>query len=76
MDQYNTFGFNIDLAADFAELKTFLNAHGIEFGVIITDLQWNSQLWEPGSYTDQVYYDAAMDWNDAVNATGVPCRLS
>ena len=71
VDQYNTFGFDIDIAADFAELETFLDTHGIEFGVIITDLQWNSQLWEPGSYTDQVYYDAAMDWNDAVNATGV-----
>ena len=71
VDQYIGLGFDIDLAADFAELKSFLNARGIEFGVIITDVYWNSQLWEPGSYTDQTYYDRTMAWVNTVDATNV-----
>jgi hypothetical protein len=71
VDQYIGFGFDIDLAADFMELKTFLNARGIEFGVIFTDVYWNSQLWEPGTYTDQTYYDGTMAWVNTVAATNV-----
>jgi hypothetical protein len=71
VDQYIGFGFDIDLAADVMELKSFLNAHGIEFGVIFTDAYCNSQLWEPGTYTDQTYYDRTMAWVDTVTATNV-----
>jgi hypothetical protein len=71
VDQYIGLGFDIDLAADFAELKSFLNARGIEFGVIITDVYGHSQLWEPGSYTDQTYYDRTMAWVNTVDATNV-----
>jgi hypothetical protein len=71
VDQYIGFGFDIDLAADFMELKSFLNARGIEFGVIVTDVYWNSQLWEPGTYTDQTYYDGTMAWVNTVKETNV-----
>jgi hypothetical protein len=71
VDQYIGFGFDIDLAADFMELKSFLNARGIEFGVIITDVYGNSQLWEPGTYTDQTYYDRTMMWVNTVTETNV-----
>jgi len=71
VDQYNSWGITIDIAADFAELKTFLDAHGIAFGVIFTDIQWNSQLWEEGTYDDQTYYDGTMGWIDIVESTGV-----
>jgi hypothetical protein len=71
VDQYIGFGFDINIAADFAELKSFLNAHGIEFGVILTDAYAGSQLWEPGTYTDQTYYDRTMAWVDTVTATNV-----
>jgi hypothetical protein len=71
VDQYIGFGFDIDMAADFLELKSFLNARGIEFGVIVTDVYWDSQLWEPGTYTDQTYYDGTMAWVNTVAATNV-----
>jgi len=71
LDQYNGFGFDIDPAADFTELKAFLNARGVEFGVIITDAYHGSLLWEPGTYTDQTYYDRTMAWANTVAATNV-----
>jgi hypothetical protein len=71
VDQYNDFGFNIDVASDFAELKSFLSARGIEFGVILTDIYWDSRLWEEGEYTDHTYYDQTMDWVNSVYATNV-----
>jgi len=71
VDQYIDFGFGLDVAADFMELKSFLTARGIEFGVIVTDVYWASQLWEPGTYTDQTYYDRTMAWANTVAATNV-----
>ncbi|MBU8920244.1 MAG: T9SS type A sorting domain-containing protein [Bacteroidales bacterium] len=71
VDQYNSWGIVTDIASDFAELKSFLEDRGIAFGVIITDIQWNSQLWEPDAYDDQTYYEGAIDWSESVNATGV-----
>jgi hypothetical protein len=71
VDQYIGLGFDVDVAADFMELKSFLNNRGIDFGVIVTDVYWNSQLWEPGTYTDQTYYDQTMAWAGTVAATDV-----
>lgn len=71
VDQYNALGIVTDVAADFMELKSFLDTRGIAFGVIFTDIQWNSQLWEPGTYDDQTYYDGTMEWIDFVNLAGV-----
>ena len=70
VQQYINLGFDVDIADDFAELQTFLNARGIDFGVILIDLGWNAQLWEPGTYTDQTYYDGTMDWVNTIRATG------
>jgi len=69
--QYNAWGITVDMAADFAELEAWLDARGIDFGVIFTDLQWNSQLWEPGTYTDQTYYEEAMAMVNMVEAMNV-----
>ncbi len=71
IDQYIAFGLDIDLAADLAELKSFLEARGIAFGVIFTDIYWNSQIWEPDEYDDQTYYNGTIDWVNTVEATGV-----
>jgi len=69
--QYNSLGITTDMAADFAELEAWLGARGIDFGVIFTDLEWNGQLWEPGTYTDQTYYDNTMAMVNQVEAMGV-----
>jgi hypothetical protein len=71
LDQYNSWGMNIDFGADLLELKTFLEPRGIELGVIFTDIYCNSQLWEPDTYDDETYYDATLDWLNAVDSTGV-----
>ncbi|UCD20059.1 MAG: T9SS type A sorting domain-containing protein [candidate division WOR-3 bacterium] len=71
IDQYISFGIDIDLAADLAELKSFLEARGIAFGIIFTDIYWNSQAWEVGEYDDQTYYDGTMDWFNLVRAMNV-----
>ena len=42
VDQYISFGINIDVASDMAELKSFLNAHDIEFGIIFFDTYYDS----------------------------------
>lgn len=68
VDQYISFGLDIDLASDLTELKSFLEAHGIAFGIIFTDIYWNSQAWEPDEYNDQTYYDGTMDWVCVVKA--------
>jgi len=67
VDYYIQLGFDIDVAADMAELKSFLEAHGIAFGIIFFDTYWNSQAWEPDVYDDQFYYERTMDWVNFVN---------
>ena len=62
VDQYIALGMGIDVAADMAELKSFLEAHGVAFGVIFTDPYWGSQAWEPDEYDDQFYYERTMEW--------------
>ncbi len=71
VEQYAQFGMEMNLADDLAELDSFLEAEGIAFGIIYTDLQWNSQIWEEGTYSDRIYYDATMDWVKTVRAAEV-----
>jgi PKD domain-containing protein len=67
VDQYISFGMNIDVAADMAELKSFLNAHDIEFGIIFFDTYYDSQYWEPSEYNDSTYYTGTMNWVNFVH---------
>jgi len=68
VDQYiNTFGIILDVAADMAELKSFLNAHDIEFGIIFFDTYYDSQYWEPNEYNDSTYYAGTMNWVNFVH---------
>ncbi len=69
--QYISFGMDVDVAADLATLKSFCEAHGIALGVIVTDITWNSQLWEEGEYDDGTYCSSTMDWVHELRATGV-----
>ncbi len=63
VEQYNSWwGLNIDVGADMRELKSFAEARGMEFGIIYTDIIWNSQLWDPTDYDDQTYYENTVDW--------------
>lgn len=71
VDQYISLGMNIDLAADLAELKSFLEARGIAFGIIFFDTYWNSQAWEVDVYDDQFYFDRTMDWVNFVNNANI-----
>ncbi len=66
--QYIGFGMDINVAADLAELKSFMAAHGIALGVVVTDLQWNSQVWEESAYTDSTYFDNTMAWVNELRA--------
>ena len=68
IDLYNAYGMNIDLLADLEELKSFLEARGIAFGIIFSDIYWNSQAWEEDVYNDQFYYERTMEWVDFVEA--------
>jgi len=62
--------------ADMLELETFCHAHNISFAPILIDLSFNTQLWEYGQYTDEVYYVGAIDWINEVNsAIGQPDHL-
>ncbi len=62
--------------ADMLELKTFFHTHNISFAPILIDLQFNSQLYQFGEYTDEVYYEGAIDWiNDVKAAIGSPDHL-
>lgn len=72
--QYNSFGLNIDMAADLRELEQFTRAHGMDFGVIYTDYMWNSKLWEPGEYDDQTYFENTIEWIELVEASGIEPR--
>jgi len=67
VDQYISFGINIDVAVDMAELKTFLNAHNIEFGVIFFDTYYDIQYWQPDEYNDSTYYARTMNWVNFVH---------
>ncbi|MCD4690072.1 T9SS type A sorting domain-containing protein [bacterium] len=67
VDQYVSLGMGIDVAADLAELESFFEAHGIEFGIIFFDTYWGSQAWDPDVYNDQFYFDRTMDWVSFVN---------
>jgi hypothetical protein len=61
VDQYIALGMDIDVAADMVELKSFLEAHGVAFGLIFTDIYWDSQVWEPDVYDDQFYFERTKD---------------
>jgi hypothetical protein len=67
VDQYISFGMDIDIAADLTELKSFLEARGIAFGIIFSDIYWTSQYWEPDEYDDQFYYERTMNWVNFVH---------
>ena len=71
VDQYISFGMDIDVAVDLAELKSFLEARGIAFGIIFSDIYWDSQAWEEDVYDDQFYFERTMDWVDFVNDAGL-----
>lgn len=60
--QYIDFGIDVDVTADIIELKLFLTDHNIDLGVIITDVNWNTQLWEVDEYNDAAYFSRTMDW--------------
>ena len=64
------------LKADLLELETFLHAHNISFAPILIDLSFTTQLFLYGQYTDEVYYEGAIDWINEVNsAIGQPDHL-
>ncbi len=67
IDQYISWGINIDVVSDMLELKSFLEAHNVEFGIIFTDIYWNSQIWEVDEYVDSTYYERTMEWVNFVN---------
>lgn len=67
VDQYISLGINIDVAADMLELKSFLEEHDIEFGIIFFDTYYDSQYWEPGKYNDSTYYAGTMNWVNFVH---------
>ena len=65
-----------ELKADLLELETFLHDHNILFAPILIDLLFNTQLYQFGQYTDQVYYEGTIDWINEVNsAIGQPDHL-
>ena len=64
------------LVADLQELETFLHAHNISFAPILIDLSFTTQLFQFGQYTDEVYYEGAIDWINEVNSViGQPDHL-
>ncbi|MCK4663206.1 MAG: T9SS type A sorting domain-containing protein [Bacteroidales bacterium] len=67
VDEYISLGINIDVAADLAELKSFLEEHDIEFGIIFFDTYYDSQYWEPDEYNDSTYYAGTMNWVNFVH---------
>jgi hypothetical protein len=71
LQQYISFGLDIDLAADLRELAKFTAEHGVDFGVIYTDVEWNSQLWEPTAYDDEIYFENTLDWIELVEGSGI-----
>ncbi|MCD4819168.1 MAG: T9SS type A sorting domain-containing protein [Candidatus Cloacimonetes bacterium] len=67
VDQYLSFGYDIDIVSDMLELKSFLEVHNVDFGIIFTDPYWSSQAWEEDIYTDSFYYERTMNWVNFVN---------
>jgi hypothetical protein len=67
IDQYISLGINIDVVSDLLELKSFLEARDIAFGIIFTDNYWDSQDWVEDEYNDSIYYERTMDWVNFVN---------
>jgi hypothetical protein len=67
VDQYISLGIDIDVAADMLELKSFLEEHDIEFGIIFFDTYYDSQYWEPSEYNDSTYYAGTMNWVNFVH---------
>ncbi|MCK5031797.1 MAG: PKD domain-containing protein, partial [Thermoplasmatales archaeon] len=67
VDQYILLGIEIDVAADMLELKSFLEEHDIEFGIIFFDTYYDSQYWEPSEYNDSTYYAGTMNWVNFVH---------
>ncbi|MBU8892912.1 MAG: T9SS type A sorting domain-containing protein [Bacteroidales bacterium] len=62
VDHYISLGIEIDVVSDLRELKSFFNAHDIDFGIIFFDTYYDSQFWEPGEYNDSTYYAGTMNW--------------
>jgi hypothetical protein len=62
--QYISFGFDIDVAIDLMELKSFLSDHNVVLGVIVTDINWTTQVWEEDEYDDAFYFSRTMEWVD------------
>jgi len=60
--QYNDFGIEVDVATDLIELKSFLADHNVKLGVIVTDINWDAQLWEEDQYDDAAYVSRTMEW--------------
>ena len=71
VNQYLSFGYDIDIVSDMLELKSFLEVHDIEFGIIFTDPYWSSQAWEEDVYTDSFYYERTMDWVNFINDANI-----
>ena len=65
--QYLDFGIDVDVAADLMELKSFLTDHNIALGVIVTDINWDAQLWEEDEYDDAAYFSRTMEWLDELS---------
>ncbi len=65
--QYIDFGIDVDVAADLIELKSFLTDRNIALGVIVTDINWDAQLWEEGEYDDAAYFSRTMEWVDELS---------
>ncbi|MCZ6835829.1 MAG: hypothetical protein O7G85_08655 [Planctomycetota bacterium] len=68
VEQYNAWGITIDVGADMRELKSFAEDRGMDFGIIYTDVNWDSQLWDPADYDDQTYYQSTLDWFNFIEA--------
>ena len=62
--QYISFGFDIDVESDLMELKSFLSDHNVALGVIVFDINWDSQVWEEDEYDDAMYFSRTMEWVD------------
>jgi hypothetical protein len=71
VDQYISLGIDIDIVSDMLELKSFLEAHNVEFGIIFFDIYWDSQIWGVEEYNDSTYYERTMDWVNFVNEANI-----
>jgi hypothetical protein len=71
VDQYISLGIDIDIVSDMLELKSFLEAHNVEFGIIFFDIYWDSQIWGVEEYNDSTYYERTIDWVNFVNEANI-----